>query len=69
MSKPYVNTRPVANAYANANERIVEYSLPGGPGGLISIREHHDEPGHLIVELYQHDAAVDIRVGNPREGG
>jgi len=65
MTKPMVETNPVANRYAGPNERIVEYATRSGKGGLIAFRETND--GQLLVDLYQHDAAVEIRVGKPRE--
>lgn len=64
MTKPKVDINPGANNFAGPNERIIEYSVRGGPGGLILFRE--TEAG-LTVELYQHDPNVEIRVGNPRE--
>lgn len=63
MPKPKVNTNPVANNYSAPNERIIEYSSKSG-GGLIAFRE---VDGRLIVELYRHDATVDVSVG-PAEG-
>lgn len=65
MAKPKVDTNPVANQYAMPNERIVEYSTRSGLGGLISLREADD--GRLLVELYRHDAAVEITVGTNEE--
>jgi hypothetical protein len=66
MAKPKVDTNPVADRYSGSNERIVEYSTRSGLGGLISFRETEDG---LLIDLYQHDAAVTIRVGKPREEG
>lgn len=59
-SKVKINTNPVANGYASAGERIVEYSSPNG-GGLISFGDTDD--GRLQVQLYRHDATVHITVG------
>lgn len=64
MPKPKVTVNPVANNYAGPNERIIEYSVrgPGGTlGGLIALRLADD--GTLVVDLYNHDKDVDIRVG------
>jgi hypothetical protein len=63
MPKPpiHVNTNPGANSYAAPNEKIIEYSVPGGPGGLIAFKVTDD--GKLVIDLYRHDAEVEIRVG------
>lgn len=54
--------RGVADRYAANNETIVEYTAPGGgPGGLISFKTTSE--GGLVVDLYRHDANVEIRVG------
>lgn len=63
--KPSVTTRCVANNYAAAGERIVEFSAHGasGPvGGLISFRLA--DCGSLTVEVYRCSDAV--RVLPPR---
>lgn len=67
MPKPKVTVNPVANNYAGSNERIVEYSVrgPNGTlGGLIALRLTDD--GTLVLDLYNHDKGVDIRVGKER---
>ena len=64
MAKPKVTTNPVANQYASENQRIVEYSSKAG-GGLIAFTVTDD--GRLVVDLYQHDATVEIRVGKGRD--
>jgi hypothetical protein len=56
--RPTVNARPVAQAYAAPNERILEFSGPTGTGGLISIRAHDD--GTVSVDLYRLDAGVRV---------
>lgn len=67
MPKPKVTTNCVANQYTDDNERIIEYSDPvTKTGGLIAFRRNA-ETGVLMVDLYQHDAAVEIRVGQSRE--
>lgn len=69
MPKPKVTTNCVANSRTEPNERIIEYSVPspkgtqGLLGGLIAFRLLDD--GTLLVNLYQHDAGVDIRVSPP----
>jgi len=63
MSRPRVIANCVANKYAGADERIVEYTSRHG-GGLIAFHETEDG---LVIDLYSHDASVDIRVGDPRE--
>lgn len=63
MSKPNVNTNPVANQYTSRNERIVEYSSPNG-GGLIRFTVLDD--GTLAVGLYGHDETVKISVSDSR---
>ncbi len=62
MSKPSVNTNPVANGYTEKNERIVEFNsgVPNGPGGLISLRR--TEEGKLQVSVYRTDDDVDVIV-------
>lgn len=66
MAKPKVDTNPVANQYAGPNERIIEYSdRATGLGGLISIRR--TDAGELVVDVYAHDAKVDVRVGKGKE--
>jgi hypothetical protein len=65
MAKPKVNTNPVANQYSAPNERIIEYSIRSGLGGLISLREI--EGGKLQVQLYRHDADVEILVSAHEE--
>lgn len=63
--KTKVNVNPIADKYANwPDERIIEYSSPAG-GGLISFTL---TDGGLVVDLYRHDATVDIRVGKA-DGG
>ncbi len=57
--KPTVTTNPVANRYAAANERIVEFSASNGAGGLISF---NDTGERLIVDIYNHSPNVVIRV-------
>lgn len=59
--KPKVATRCVADTYAGANERIVEFShrsSVGLSGGLIALRETPD--GRLRVDLYCLDPTVDV---------
>jgi hypothetical protein len=58
MTKPKVNTSPVADKYTRPDERIIEYSSEHG-GGLIAFINRDDR---LRVELYRHDPAVDIVV-------
>lgn len=57
MAKPRVNTRCVADRYAMADEKIVEFS-EGISGGLISLRRHPD--GNLLVQLYNLDKDVEV---------
>lgn len=53
-----VNTNCVADTYATLNERIIEFSSPGG-GGLISFRlETRAMAVRLVVEVYRHDPTV-----------
>ena len=63
MSKPRVDTAPIANRYAGSRERIVEFSSPKG-GGLISFRE---TGAGLVVEVYSQDGSVTVQVAPPRE--
>ena len=66
MAKPKVTVNAVADQFAGPDERIVEYSdRASGQGGLIAFRVAED--GHLVIDLYQHDAQVEIRVGKARE--
>lgn len=66
MSRPIkVDTKPVADHYAGPNEKIVEYSTKEAGGGLIAFRITDD--GRLVIDLYQHDPQVEIRVGKARE--
>lgn len=67
MSKPRVTTSCVANSYASADERIIEFSFPGAdpgdgtgpPGGLI--RFHHDPHTNACsVHVYRTDPEVKV---------
>lgn len=64
MKKPKITVNCVANQYAADNEQIVEFSFSNGIGGLISLRS--TEGGKIIVELYNHDSGIEIRVSNPK---
>ena len=65
MRKPRVTVNCVANHYAGRGERIIEFfSDRAQAGGLISIREADD--GRLIVDVYRHDDAVEVRVERKR---
>lgn len=55
MDRPDINAYPVANAYAAADERIIEFSFGNGAGGLISFRSLR-RGGH--VEVYRTDPEV-----------
>lgn len=59
-TKPTVNTRCVANNYAAANERIIEFSDPNGAGGLVSFK-FYPETGDLVVDVYRTDKTVTVR--------
>jgi len=64
--KPKVITKCVANNYAGADERIVEYSFgPDGKGGAIGglIQFYVTADGEPRVVLYRHDAQIKIIVG------
>lgn len=65
-TKVSVNTSPVASGYEARNQKIIEYSDPDGcgVGGLILFAWHPDT-GHLTVNLYRHDPAVNIIVSDP----
>ena len=66
MKKPKVLTKCVANNYAGPDERIIEYTFgPDGRGGNVGglIRFVRTQDGHFVVDLYCHDARVEIRVG------
>lgn len=63
MSKPKVNVKPVADAYAGPGERIVEFSSDAG-GGLISLALRDD--GKLSVFVYNFDSTVEVSIGEPR---
>ena len=66
-SKPTVTANPGADQYSASNEKIIEYSAPDGSGGLISFRWMYTEAadaGVLQVELYRHDPAVKIIIGD-----
>lgn len=60
MSKPIVNTNPVANGYADSTERIVEFNsgVSNGPGGLISLRR--TAAGKLQISLYRLDDNIEV---------
>ncbi len=60
--RPTVKTRCPAAAYAAPNERIVEFSGPGGAGGLISFRA--DDNGGLSVSPYRLDPQVKVLAPN-----
>lgn len=66
MSKPIVNTNPVANTYAGPSERIVEFSSgkPNGPGGLISVTRKDD--GAVRVDVYRMDERVEVVLSKER---
>jgi hypothetical protein len=53
--KVKISLNPVANGYAGAQERIVEFSSPAG-GGLISFRLTEDNC--LVVDVYHCDETV-----------
>ena len=54
-----VNTRPVADRYAN--EKIIEFSSPVG-GGLISFTVTPDD--QLSVHVYRQDLSVQVTAGS-----
>jgi hypothetical protein len=56
MRRPSVTTRCVADQYHAPNERIVEFSFPSGPGGLIAFRILHD--GTPVVDVYRTEGQV-----------
>jgi hypothetical protein len=68
--KPRVNTNPGANQYAAPGERIIEYTMPDGTGGLISFWT--SDTGKTHVHLYRADPGIVITVsevaGEPRQG-
>jgi hypothetical protein len=53
---------PRSMIHVNTSERIVEVSSPSG-GCLIALREHN---GRLIIEVYQADPTVTVRVAKNR---
>lgn len=57
--KPSVTLKCPANAFAGADERIIEFSFPCGLGGLISFSV--DKDGAPVVEAYRVDEGVKIR--------
>ncbi len=52
--KPSITTNCVANRYAKANERIVEFSGDHGAGCLVSVTK--DDNGQLTVQVYRREA-------------
>jgi len=64
-----INTNPVANGYTGRDEKIIEFSSPGG-GGLISFRLN--DKNELDVSVYRTDDTVtvalakDVRTPEPR---
>lgn len=70
-NKPKVETKCVANAYAQDNERIIEYtfkhdSMGMGIGGLILFENMPD--GKCRLTLYRHDPEVEIIIGKGEQG-
>ncbi len=61
MSKPTIRKGPAAR-YSAPNETIVEFSNRQ-IGGLISLRTLDD--GTLLIDVYNADRGVKVRVGNP----
>lgn len=57
--KPIVRPARPADTYAMPGERIAEFH-DAKSGGLISVRRHPD--GHLLVQLYNLDADVQVTV-------
>lgn len=59
MRRPSIGKGP-ASHYADANERIVEFSANDGTGtgGLLSIRRLDD--GRLVVSVYRTDGPVEV---------
>jgi hypothetical protein len=57
--KPRITVDGMADSYAAANERIVEFSNGAGTGGLISFRV--EEGGKLTADLYRADEGVVVR--------
>ena len=58
MTKPTITKGP-AYHYSATDEAIYEFSI-GGKGGLISVRTN--QTGQPIIEIYNVDPEVDIRV-------
>lgn len=62
MKKPSVKTKCVASQYEAKNEKIIEFGF-NGIGGLISFTARED--GTLLVDIYQIDKKVTIRLPRP----
>ncbi len=63
MTKPTVNTRPVASQYQRTPERIIEIgngvrSMDGHKGALIGLS--NENTGDLRIDVYRADAGVII---------
>ena len=59
MKKPRVTVNCVANRYAGAGERIVEFSFADGTGGLVSFVQ--TILSNTVV-VYNVDPGVEVRV-------
>lgn len=64
MKRPRVTTNCVASRYTQKNERIIEFSSDNG-GGLISFLATDD--GRLLVDVYNQDSSVEVRVGGAKD--
>jgi len=60
LPKPRIDVHPPAGQYAGSNERILEFSGPGGAGGLISLALEDD--GTIKVHVYRHER-TEVSVG------
>jgi hypothetical protein len=67
MARPSINTRCVADSYANRDvERIAEVNAKEG-GALVSARRNIPED-RLTINVYRMDESVDVSVGHNDKG-
>jgi hypothetical protein len=60
MKRPSVTTRANADQHHLPGQRIIEFSFPGGAGGLMSFAT--DAKGRPTIAVYRHDPAVIVAV-------